>query len=293
MRILVVGSTGTVGGWVAQGLAGKGVAVRCMSRSREKLKDIPDGIEAFVADLERPHTLADAFKNVDAVFLMTPASTSETEQGLHAVNAARSAGVGKIVYMSVFMPPGSDSIPHFRTKLPVENAIRESGISYTILRPNNFFQNDLSLIGVIMGYGIYPSPMGKIGVSRIDARDVGEAAVNALTGSGYEGQVYSLHGPDVLTGRDMARIYSRYVGRDVRYAGDDLDAWVKHVKNVMPDWLYSDMRVMYEYFQDHGMIAPGTDLERQHLVLGHDPRSFDQFAEQLASEWKQSLACAA
>lgn len=293
MRTLVIGSTGNVGGWVAQGLAGKGVTVRCMSRSREKLKNIPDGIEGFVADLQRPHTLIDAFKNVDSVFLMTPVSRNETELGLHAVRAAISGGIGKIVYLSVFMPPGSESIPHFNSKLPVENAIRESGIAYTILRPNNFFQNDLSLIGVIMGYGIYPLPLGTIGLNRIDSRDIGDAAVNALMGSGYDGQVYSLHGPDVLTGRDMARIYSKYVGRDVRYAGDDLDVWVAHVKNLMPEWLYSEMLVMYRYFQEHGMIAPGPDLERQHMILAHEPRSFDAFAQQLASEWKHSLACAA
>jgi uncharacterized protein YbjT (DUF2867 family) len=293
MRTLVIGSTGNVGGWVAQGLAKKDGTVRCMSRSGEKLKNLPGEIEGIVADLDRPATLVDAFKDVDSLFLVTPVSRNETEQGLHAVSAAKSAGVGKIVYLSVFMPPGSDIIPHFRSKIPVEEAIRGSGMGYTILRPNNFFQNDLSLIGVIMGYGVYPSPVGKIGLSRIDVRDIGEAAVNALTDRGHEGRAYSLHGPDVLTGGDMARIYSKYVGRDVRYAGDDLDAWVAHVKNVMPERLYSDMRVMYKYFQDHGMIAPEADLERERLLLGHAPRSFDAFAEQLADEWKQSLACAA
>jgi uncharacterized protein YbjT (DUF2867 family) len=293
MRILVVGSTGTVGARVAQGLAGRGVSVRCMSRSREKLNNAPDGIETFVADLDRPHTLTEAFQDVDSLFLITPVSRNETEQGLRAVKSAKAAGIGKIVYLSVFMPPGAEGIPRFSGKLPVENAIRDSGIAYTILRPNHFFQNDLSLIGIIMGFGVYPSPVGKLGISRIDARDIGDAAVNALTGSGFEGQIYSLHGADALTGRDMARIYSKYAGRDVRYAGDDLDVWVKHVKGVMPLWLYSDMSVMYRYFQEKGMIAPQPDLERQVPLLGHEPRSFDAFAEQLSSEWKQSLACAA
>jgi uncharacterized protein YbjT (DUF2867 family) len=293
MRALVIGSTGTVGGWVAQGLAARGVSVRCMSRSGQKMRNLPEGIEGIVADLDRPHTLPEAFKNVDSVFLVTPVGRTETEQGLHAVSAARSAGAAKLVYLSVFLPPGSDVIPHFRSKVPVEDAVQASGMAYTILRPNNFFQNDLSLIGIIMGYGIYPTPVGKIGLNRIDARDVGEAAVNALLDEDHNGQVYALHGPQALTGRDMARIYSKYVGRDVRYAGDNIDTWVRHVKNVMPDWLWGDLTIMYRYFQDRGMIAPEADLDRQERLLGHPPRSFDDFARQLSGEWKQSLACAA
>ncbi len=293
MRTLVIGSTGTVGGWVAQGLAQRDVVVRCMSRSGQKMRSLPEGIEGIVADMDHPHTLPDAFRNVDSLFLVSPVGRNETQQGLNAVSAAVSAGVTKIVYLSVFMPPGSEVIPHFKSKLPVEDAIRRSGMPYAILRPNNFFQNDLSLIGVIMGYGVYPAPLGTVGLSRIDVRDIGEAAVNALLDERSKGEVYDLHGPDVLTGRDMARTYSLYVGRDVRYAGDDLEVWARHMRNVLPNWRINDLSIMYRFFQDRGMAAPEEDLERQQLLLGHAPRSFDDFARQLADEWKQSLACAA
>jgi uncharacterized protein YbjT (DUF2867 family) len=293
MKTLIVGSTGMVGSRVAVRFLDKGEAIRCMSRSPEKMKNLPDGIERVVADLNRPHTLGDAFKGVDNVFLLLSIGRNEIEQCLNAVRAAKAGGVKKIVYLSVYRPGGSDMIPHFGNKIPVENAITSSGIVYTILRPNNFFQNDASIIGVVTSFGIYPTPIGQIGLNRVDVRDVADGAVNAVTQPGHEGRIYNIHGPETLTGRDTARIYSRYAGRNVRYAGDDLDNWVQHVKNVMPEWLYRDMRVMYKYFQNNGMIAPEADLEKQMMLLGHEPRSFDLFARELVEEWKRTLACAA
>lgn len=293
MKTLVIGSTGMVGSSVVEGLLAKGMSIRCMSHSAGKLKNVSPQIEPVIADLDKRETLGPAFEGVDTVFMLFPVGVNETAQGLAAVDAARSAGVKKIVYMSVVMPAGSDVIPHFLTKIPIQNAVKASGIDYTILQPNNFFQNDLSVISIVSGYGIYPMPVGRIGLNRIDVRDVADAAVTAITQSGYERQTYPLHGPDTLNGRDMARIYSKYVGRDVRYAGDDLNVWEQHVRNMMVDWRIRDMRVMFKYFQDHGVIAPEADLERQQIIIGHKPRSFDDFAGQLASDWKQNLACAA
>jgi hypothetical protein len=114
--------------------------------------------------------------------------------------------------------------------------------------------------------------------------------VNALTKTGYEGKTISLHGPDNLTGRDTARIYSRHVGRDVRYAGNDLDYWSRHVSKIMPEWLSRRLRVMYQYIQDHGMIAPREELEQQYALLARPFRSFDAFVKELAREWRRTLA---
>ncbi len=150
MKTLVIGCTGTVGSYVVQGLRDKGVNVRCMTHTPEKIRSVPDNFEVAIADLDKPETLGPAFSAVDNVFIAIPVDPNETAQGLTVVDpnetaqgltvveAARTAGVNKIVYMSVYMPRGSDIIPHFKSKIAVENAIKESGIPYTILRPNDF-----------------------------------------------------------------------------------------------------------------------------------------------------------
>jgi uncharacterized protein YbjT (DUF2867 family) len=293
MKTLVVGCTGKVGSLVAKGLADKGVQVRCMTRSPEKIKTLPPGIEGHIADLDEPGTLSDAFSGIDSVFLLVPVSPNETREGLAAVQAAKMAGARKIVYLSVHMPEGSAYIPHFGSKLPVENAVKNLGMAYTILRPNNFYQNDLALKDTIMQYGMYLPPIGKIGLNRVDVRDIADGAVNALTRPDFEGETYAIHGPDTLTGNDVARIYSQYAGRDVRYGGNDLDVWVERVKNTMPAWRVGDYRVMYKFFQDHGMIAGAEDLIREQKLLGHTPRTFEDFVREVAVEWRKELAEAA
>jgi hypothetical protein len=83
------------------------------------------------------------------------------------------------------------------------------------------------------------------------------------------------------------------VGRDVRYIGNDLDAWESRVKAVMPDWWIRDFRVMYKFYQDHGAIAGKTDLDTMRKLLGHAPRRFEDFVKEISGEWKAPLARAA
>jgi len=175
----------------------------------------------------------------------------------------------------------------------VEKAIKESGIAYTILRPNNFFQNDLWLKSAIMQYSVYPQPIGGKGVNRVDVRDIADCAVNALMQSGHEGQTYEVHGPDTLTGEGIAGIYSKHLGREVRYSGNDLDVWGEKVKNMMPEFMIPEMRIMYEFFQDNGMVATKDDLEKMQKLLGKKPRTFDEFVKEITVEWRSKVAKAA
>jgi uncharacterized protein YbjT (DUF2867 family) len=293
MKILVIGGTGTAGSAVASGLLGLGAAVRVMTHSADKLKRLPQGTEGIRADLDDPDTLPPAFEGIDGVFLLTAMGLNETDEGLFAVSAAKAAGVGKIVYLSAYMPRGSEIIPFYRTKVPVEKAVKESGIAYTILQPNDFFQNDLWLKDAIMQHGVYPQPIGEKGLNRVDVRDVAECAVNALMKPGHEGRVYPVHGPDALSGKDIAGIYSRHLGRGVRYGGDDLDAWAEQVKYQVPEFAIPEMRIMYQFYQNHGATATTEDLETQQKILGRRPRSLDDFVREIAPAWKSAVPQAA
>ncbi len=293
MKTLVIGGTGRVGSMVVSGLLGQGVTVRIMTHSADKLQRLPGGVEGIRADLDDPDTLPVAFEGIDGVFLLNAVGLSETDEGLFAVTAAQEADVKKIVYMSVYMPAGSEIIPHFRSKVPVEKVVKESGIAYTILRPNNFFQNDLWLKDAIMRHSIYPLPIGRKGLNRVDVRDIAACAVNALMKSGHEGQVYPIHGPDTLTGEDVAAIYSKHLGREVRYGGDDLDAWAEQAKYTMPEFMVPEMRIMYQYFQNHGMAATNDDLEKQRKILGRIPLSFEDFVKEIIPAWKATMPQAA
>lgn len=286
MKILVVGGTGTVGSAVVQALIKNGDSVRVLSSSPEKIKKLPVGAEGVVGNLEEKHTLPDAFDGAEGVFLLNALTRNETQQGLAAVEAAKKAGVQQIVYMSVARIDEGKNIPHFATKIPVEKAVRQSGMAYTILRPNSFYQNDYLGKDAILEYGIYPLPIGSVGLHCIDVRDIADAAVHAFSGVEHQGEIYELGGPEILTGESCAKVYSRHLGREIRYGGDDLDAWAEQVRQMMPEWLVHDLWVMYEHFQQYGLKLSDEELVKQKKVLGHAPRTYDSFVGETVAFWK-------
>jgi uncharacterized protein YbjT (DUF2867 family) len=139
---------------------------------------------------------------------------------------------------------------------------------------------------VLLQYGVYPQPIGSAGLSRVDVRDIAEAAAVALTSSGHEGESYDLVGPEVHTGESTAAVWARALGKPIAYGGDDLEAWEKQSLQYMPDWAVFDFKNMYAFFQEHGLKATPEAIERQTRLLGHAPRSFGAFVGETASAWR-------
>ncbi|MDO8586415.1 MAG: NmrA family NAD(P)-binding protein [Armatimonadota bacterium] len=276
-KVLVIGGTGTVGAEVVRGLLDRGADVRAMARGDTAV--FPSGVEIVRGDLARPETLAAPLSGVDGVFLVVPDGPDVVSMGLGAVEAAKAAGARRIVYISVARTDLGAEVPGLGGKVPIEQAIRESGIPHTILQPNNFYQNDRFFRREIVELGIYPQPLGNVGINRVDVRDIADATVNALLGSGCENKTCSLHGPEALTGERAAEIYSRVLGRKVRYIGESLDEWEPSVGT--PEWMVEDFPAMSDYFKDHGLRATSEELAAQREVVGHPARDFKSFAAEL------------
>jgi uncharacterized protein YbjT (DUF2867 family) len=286
MSTLVIGGTGNVGGGVVRRLLERGETPRVMTRSPEKFASLPAGCEVVVGDLTRPETLPPALAGVERLVLITALSPTEAEEGSAAVAAARKAGVRLVVFLSVHDVESCPEAPHFKSKIDIEKQIVASGIPSVVVMPNNFYQNDLFYQQALTEYGVYPQPLGPLGTSRVDVRDITEAIVTALSDPGHEGQRYPLVGPDVLTGPETTAIWSRHLGREVRYGSDDLVAWAAQSRAYMPEWLVDDLVIMYRHFQNHGLRASAADFAQQARILGHPPRRFEDFAAETAAAWK-------
>ncbi len=283
MKVLVLGGTGTVGSQVVRELLGKGADVSVLTRDPKK--PLPPGVRAVAGDLLDPATVRSAFAGMDGVFLLNALSATECHEGLMAVNGARMAGVKKVVYLSVHRVDEAPHLPHFGAKLPVEAALKASGIPFTILRPNNFFQNDTWYKDAMLGYDVYPQPFGDVGLSRVDVRDIAEAAAIALTAGAANGETVNLVGPDVLTATATAATWGGVLGRKIAYGGNDLDAWEKQSLAFLPAWMVFDFKLMYGFFQEKGLKATPDDVARLTALLGHPPRRFDEFAAETARFW--------
>ncbi|MDQ5857005.1 MAG: NmrA family NAD(P)-binding protein [Acidobacteriota bacterium] len=288
MKVLVLGGTGTVGSQVVTELLSRKADVSVLTRSADKAKVLPAGARAVTGDVLDPATVRSAFQGMDGVFLLNPVSVTESHEGLMAVNGIRLGGVKRVVYLSVQGADDAAYLPHFGSKVGVEAGLKTSGVEWTILRPNNYYQNDYWFKDAILQFGVYPQPLGDKGCSRVDVRDIAEAAAIALTAGGHAGETYNMVGPDALTGTETAAIWSRVLDRPVAYSGNDLDAWEKQFLQYMPAWMVFDFRQMYAFFQDKGFRGTPEDVARQTKLVGHPPRRFEDFARETAAAWKKS-----
>jgi uncharacterized protein YbjT (DUF2867 family) len=288
MKILVTGATGNIGSLLVPELIQRGADVRIFTRKQPNQDAVPKGVEVAVGDLLDPESVTRAMEGIDKLFLLNAVSPSELTEALIGFGIARRAGVKHVTYLSAFKVDVMRDAPHMAGKFAVENSIRHSGIPFTFLRPNGYMQSEAQIIKpVIMGMGFYPMPLGEEGISMVDTRDIVEAAAISLTQEGHEGQTYDLVGPTVVSGPSNAALWSKLLGKPVKYAGHDMDRWEAQVHGRMPSWMIFDLRAMFEGFHSQGFTATEVQVARLTKLLGHAPRSYEAFATQAASEWKR------
>lgn len=285
MTILVTGATGTVGREVVHQLVKRGADVRALVRDPSKAA-LPKGVAIAKGDLLDVDSLRSAFTGVSTLFLLNAVTSDEFTQALVALNVARESGIERIVYLSVIHSDVYVNVPHFAVKFTVERMIETMGIHATILRPAYFFDNDRSITDVITGHGIYPMPIGGKGLAMIDARDLGEIAAIELqrreqADAPLPFERFHVVGPETLTGKDIAGIWSDVLGRPVVYPGDDPAGFEANLRQHMPGWTAFDMRLMSERFISDGMLPAPGDVERLTTMLGRPLRSYRDFAREV------------
>ena len=289
MTILVTGSTGTIGSQVVQRLAGQGAPIRALVRDDASKVKVPAGVEPVKGDMTDVASMRAVLNGVDTLFLINAVAPDEVTQALVTLDLAREAGIQRIVYFSVFNSALFDDVPHFAGKYLVERVIDAQAIPATVLRPAYFMQNDLVFRDALRA-GIYPQPIGGVGVAMVDARDIADAGTAELLRREQAPHplprtTIELVGPDTLTGAEIAAIWASVLGRDVRYGGDDLAAFESQAAGMMPGWMAHDFRLMLRAFHRFGLL-PGKDSRAIcEALIGHPVRSYRAFAQEAAANW--------
>jgi uncharacterized protein YbjT (DUF2867 family) len=290
MAILVTGSTGTIGSLVVACLAAKGADVHALARAPERAR-FPDGVTPVKGDLTDVDTMRAALAKARTLFLLNAVTPDEVTQALITLNLAREAGIQRIVYFSVFHSDTYTEVPHFTGKYTVERMIEQFELPATILHPNYFMQNDVNGKDALLGHGVYPVPIGNVGLSMVDTLDIAEAAALCLlrreqAAGPLPREAIELVGPDILTGEAAAAIWTKVLNKPVRYGGDDLAAFEHQFRAFAPGWIAYDLRLMFGRQQRDGMIAAQGDIDRLTHLLGHPLRSYHDFAVETAEQWQ-------
>ena len=286
MKILVTGGTGNVGSAVVTELLKRGADVRVLARRQPEASKVPAQVEVAIGDLLDPVAVQQAMRGADKMFLLNAVTTDELTQALIAYGIAKRVGLKHVTYLSVHRVDQFRDVPHFASKLAVESALREFGVPYTILRPGYYIQNDLGLRGALTGAGIYPMPIGTAGIAAADVRDIAEAAAISLTEDGHEEQTYDIVSPTMITGPGNAALWSQLLGKEIKYTGHDFERWEAGMREKMPSWSAYDLRMMFQGYFDRGFASTETEVARLAKLLGHAPRTYEDFAAETAMLWK-------
>lgn len=286
MKILVTGGTGNVGGAVVKELLKRGAEVRVLARKQPEAGKLLAGVEVAIGDLLDPVSVEQAMQGVDKLFLLNAVVPDELTQALITYGIAKRVGLKHVTYLSVFKVDQFRDVPHFASKLAVENALREFGVPYTILRPGYYIQNDANLKDALMGPGVYPMPIGTAGIAAADVQDIAEAAAVSLTKDGHDGQTYDVVASTTISGPGNAALWSKLLGKEIKYTGHNFDQWEQGMRSRMPGWTAFDLRMMFQGYFDRGFASTETEVARLTKLLGHAPRSYEDFATQTAAMWK-------
>jgi uncharacterized protein YbjT (DUF2867 family) len=222
--ILITGGSGTIGSELIHQLVAQGTELRAMTRTPNTFAlpaVVGQGehssslgqIAVVHGDFEEPASLRRAVDGVEAVFLLSAPGPRVPQHDRVMVDAARAAGVRKIVKLSA-IGSSAEELPG-GWHAAGEQTVQASGMAWTILRPAGFASNALQWAGAVRAGEAIPNRFGSGVQAIVDPRDVAAVAVETLTPGRYDGEVLTLTGPELLSVVDQAAQLSSVLRRAV------------------------------------------------------------------------------
>jgi len=223
--IVVTGAGGKLGRLVADELAKRTSAAQVTLGSRDpaRIADLAArGFATVRADFDDPASLEAAFTAAQTVLIVSGDAPNDVRIRQHraAIDAARKAGVARIVYTSFTNPTAQSLFPFAWIHADTESYLKASGVPFTILRDNQYAENLTNAIGgARSGTLALPGTRGK--VAYIARADAAAAIAGALTQDGHAGKTYELTGPEALDAFEIAAVVSSALGKPVQAVDAD------------------------------------------------------------------------
>ena len=264
-RVLVLGATGKTGRRIVTGLAEKGLEVRAGSRGATPAFDWadPSGWDACLAGMDAAYISY-------APDLAMPGATDAIRA---FVERARVSRLRRLVILSGRGEPEAQAC---------ERIVLESGLEASVVRASWFFQNfSEGAFAPMVLQGAITLPAGDVPEPFVDADDIAEVAVVALSEPGHAGKVYEVTGPRLLTFSDLAAELSRVTGREIRFVQVPHDAFIAEVKS---SGAPQDVVWMLDYLFDTVLDGRNSHLtDGVQVALGRPPTDFATYARRVAA----------
>jgi uncharacterized protein YbjT (DUF2867 family) len=227
--ILVVGATGNLGGAVTRMLLAQGQPIRILARSQSNYQPLADaGAQVVLGDLKERGSLDAACEGVDTVITTANSAVRggednpqsvDLEGNRHLIDEALAAGVKQFIFVSVLTADPNSPVLFIQAKGKTEDALRASGIPYTILAPNGYMEVMVS--GVVGMPAMMGQPVTIVGGGRrkhsfISVGDVAAFMLAAIGNPAAINQKLLLGGPQPLSFRDAVAIYEHVLGHQIQ-----------------------------------------------------------------------------
>lgn len=273
----VTGATGNVGSELVAALLAAGERVRALVRDPQRSR-LPAGAEPVVGDLNRPDTLDEALDGVRGVFLL-PGYADMT--GL--LDRVRRAGVERVVLLSGGSAASGDlSNAVSRYMILSERAVAESGLPWTFLRCSAFMSNALRWLPQLREGDVVRVPFAGVRAAAIDPYDIAAVAAEALRADGHAGQAYPLTGPEPLLPAEQVAVLGTVLGRQLRCQALSNEQARAEMEASMP---VEYVDAFFQFYVD-GTLDESVVLPTVHQVTGRPPRTFRQWAEAHAGDFR-------
>lgn len=267
MSIFVTGVTGNIGNRVVRGLAARGEQVRASSRNPERA-NVPDGVELVRADLADPISLRTDLAGTHTVFLY-----GEPDHIEDFTHVATEAGVRRVVYLSSASVEEHPEDGIGTRHAAVEQALRDSELDSTALRPGMFASNVAGWAHSIAAESVVRLPYGQAGLAPVHPDDIADTAIAALTGTLTDPTI-RLSGPETLTQRRMAELIGEELGKPVDFVEISEEAFAESAP--MPEFV---VRSLLSYWST-AVNRPDSCEYTIERVTGARPRTFSQWVQE-------------
>jgi uncharacterized protein YbjT (DUF2867 family) len=264
--IVVTAAGGSTGAAVVRALWSRGERVRALVGSSQPRPELTAlSADVVATDLTDPSAVEPLLHGADALYLIWPNfDPRETAGAVGLLDAARRAGVPRVVYHSVLRPQAR-AMPHHAAKDRVEEALDASGLTWRVLQPCAYADNLHGQFADVAATGIFRSPWGLTRAqSLVDLRDVADAAAVLLTEDGLDGGTFEAVGPELLTAPRIAELLGDWLGRPVRAVDAVPD------RPVPEEYAARCSRLMFDHYRAHGFTGSPRVLAE---LLGRPPRT--------------------
>jgi len=265
--VVITGAFSYTGKYVARLLLDRGYQVRTLTFHAERTNEFGNRVQVFPYNFDRPEELRRSLEGasvlINTYWVRFPHGGATFESAVHhsriLISAAKQAGARRVVHVSIASPSMQSKLGYYRGKAQVEEAVRECGLEYAIVRPTVIFGAEDILVNniawFVRHFPAFAIPGdGRYAIRPIYVEDMARLLVEAA--QRQENSTVNAVGPETFAFEEMVKLIAKFVRRPVGIV--HVPTWAAYVSTLVMGWLVGDVVLTWEEYKGlmDNLLAP-------------------------------------